>query len=170
MEFAPRALRAWWPPLAGETSNPLRRPSWAIARRDTVALRRSALELDSLAHARIAGGNWEDGASAVAVEAYLAMHDTISALRVARFAVDSVMPVTPIFVPIDLTSAMPSRSALWPRMMLMRADLANARGLKDEARTWYTRVAELWATSDAELQPTVARIRAALIALGATKR
>ena len=167
MEFAPRAPRAWWPPLTGETTNPLRRPSWAIARGDTAELRRSALALDSMSHARIAGGNPEDGASAIAAEAYLAMHDTLSALRMARFAVDSVMPVTPIFVPLDLTSSMPSRSALWPRMMLVRADLAAALGQKDEARTWYTRVMELWATADPEVQPTMARIRAARAALGA---
>ena len=169
MEFAPRAMRAWSPPLTGDTTYALRRPAWAITRGDTEALRRSALELDSMSRARVAGGNPENGASAIAAEAYLALHDTVSAMRMARFAVDSVMPITPIFVPLDLTSSMPSRSVLWPRMMLVRADLAAALGLKDEARTWYTRVVELWATSDAELQPTITRIRAALRTIGANK-
>jgi hypothetical protein len=46
--------------------------------------------------------------------------------------------------------------------MLMRADLAAGLGFPDEARTWYARVLDLWADADPELQPTVARIRAAL--------
>lgn len=57
----------------------------------------------------------------------------------------------------------------WPRMMLMRADLALAAGQRDEARVWYGRVLDLWAEADAELQPTVARIRASFAALGPPK-
>jgi hypothetical protein len=54
-------------------------------------------------------------------------------------------------------------------MMLQRADLAAAVGFPDEARTWYTRVLDLWAEGDPELQPTVTRIRRALHALGSPK-
>ena len=50
--------------------------------------------------------------------------------------------------------------------MLQRADLAAALGYKDEARTWYMRVLDLWAEADVDVQPTVARIRAAVTALG----
>ena len=53
-----------------------------------------------------------------------------------------------------------------PRMMLLRADLAAALGYPGEARTWYARMLDLWSEADAELQPTVARIRAAYTALG----
>jgi hypothetical protein len=49
--------------------------------------------------------------------------------------------------------------------MLLRADLAAALGFRDESRLWYTRVLDLWAEADPELQPTVTRIRAALGAL-----
>jgi hypothetical protein len=49
--------------------------------------------------------------------------------------------------------------------MLIRADLARATGSKAEARLWYMRVLDLWANADAELQPTIDRIRAALAAL-----
>ena len=58
-----------------------------------------------------------------------------------------------------------SGAALWPRAMILRADLAMATGNKAEAKLWYSRVLDLWATADAELKPTIDRIRAALAAL-----
>ena len=101
----------------------------------------------------------------VAVEVHLLAGDSASALRTARFAVDSVLPIltrTEMFaVPGDGDWGI----LAVPRMMLLRADLAAARGFADEARTWYARVLDLWAGADAELQPTVARIRAALAGL-----
>ena len=59
---------------------------------------------------------------------------------------------------------------LVPRMMLLRADLAAALGFPDEARIWYTRLLDLWAEADPELQPTVSRVRAALTAIGGSRR
>ena len=53
-----------------------------------------------------------------------------------------------------------------PRMILLRADLAMALGQRDEARTWYSRLLDLWSDADPELQPTVTRVKAALRALG----
>ena len=163
LEYALRVPRTQWPTFAEGRQVTMLRPARALAHGDTTELQLSARELDSLSRARIAGGNLEDGASAVAADAYLALHDTLSALRMARFAVDTVMAVTPLLVPLDLTSAMPSRSVLWPRMMLMRADLAAALGHPDEARLWYQRVLGLWAEADPELQPTLSRIRQALV-------
>ena len=49
-----------------------------------------------------------------------------------------------------------------PRMRLMRADLAAAAGQREEARARYAKVLDLFLEADPELQPTVARIRAAL--------
>jgi len=51
--------------------------------------------------------------------------------------------------------------------MLLRADLAAALGRRDEARKWYARFIDMWATADPELQPTVQRAKNALAALGA---
>jgi hypothetical protein len=50
--------------------------------------------------------------------------------------------------------------------MLIRAELEAALGSRNDARVWYDRVLSLWSDADAELQPTVARIRAARAALG----
>ena len=47
----------------------------------------------------------------------------------------------------------------------MRSDLAAAAGFKAEARYGYNLVLDLWTNADAELQPTVARIKAALTKL-----
>ena len=88
----------------------------------------------------------------------------------ARFAVDSVLP---ILNRID-ASAGPGDGdwsiLLVPRMMLLRADLAAALGFHDEARTWYARMTDLWAHADPELQPTVDRMRAALKSLGPSRQ
>jgi hypothetical protein len=56
-------------------------------------------------------------------------------------------------------------TAFWPRAMLLRADLAAAAGQRDEAKKWYARVLDLWADADADLAPTIARLRSALAAL-----
>ena len=55
-----------------------------------------------------------------------------------------------------------------PRLMLLRADLAAARGLKDEARVWYRRFIDVWNTAVAELQPLVARARKSYADVGGT--
>lgn len=73
------------------------------------------------------------------------------------------MSISSYFVPgIAPANGLP----FWPRMMLMRADVAAAAGQRNEAREWYARVLDLWDKADAELQPTVARIRAAIARLG----
>ncbi len=47
-------------------------------------------------------------------------------------------------------------------MMMWRADLAAKLGYPDEARVWYTRMLDLWADADPELEPTVQRMRVTL--------
>ena len=110
-------------------------------------------------------GTVDFGYSVIAADAYLAARDSTSALRMARFFVDTSMRFTSFgtiikgIIPI-------SGAAFLPRMMLMRADLAARLGHRDEARTWYARVLDLWGDADAELAPVVARIRGSLAALG----
>lgn len=136
----------------------------AVTRRDTARIRAVAWEHDSLAHRNVEMG-WPDNQwTVIAADGYLAIPDSVAALRTARFYVDTVMPRTPIVALVPGTAI--SASAFWPRMMLLRADLAAAKGYKAEARTWYLRVLDLWASADAELAPEVARIRASLAALG----
>ena len=137
----------------------------ALAAGDTARLRRLAMAHEADAHARNAMGVI-DANSVIATDAYLALGDSSSALRMARLAVDSAMvqmAINSSWVPglVQLTSA-----PLWPRMMLRRADLAAAAGQRAEARIWYTKVLDLWAEADAELQPVVDRIRKSRAALG----
>lgn len=165
MVYGLRVPRTRWPSFAAESRIDDRTKfSVAMEKRDTARLRALAWEHDSLAHRNVAMG-WTDAEwTVVAVEGYLAIPDSAAALRATRFYVDTVMPRTPITEMVDDYPI--SASAFWPRMMLMRADLAAAKGYKDEARTWYLRVLDLWANADAELAPEVARIRASLAALG----
>ena len=129
---------------------------------DTVALRRATRVSDSTAHANVQMGWADNNRGVYAAEGYLALHDTAAALASARFYVDTAMAVSPWTM--FLVNGMYA-PVLWPRMMLLRADLAAARGFPDEARVWYARVLDLWADADADLQPTVMRIRKAMSAL-----
>ena len=61
-----------------------------------------------------------------------------------------------------LGSAVPVVGRAW----LLYADLAMARGARDEARRGYRFVVGLWEHGDAPVQPLVARARAALAQLG----
>ena len=154
-----------WPALiAGKYSGTGLDAARALAAGDTAQLRRAATVMEAEAHARIAMGAFEV-LSVTATDAYLALGDSTSALRTARFFVDSSM------VYMNISSGFiggfgMTAAALWPRMMLKRADLAAAAGQREEARTWYTKVLDLWADADAELQPVVERIRRSRAALG----
>ncbi|HEU4797898.1 MAG TPA: hypothetical protein VFT63_03165, partial [bacterium] len=52
-----------------------------------------------------------------------------------------------------------AQSAALGRGMLLRADLALARGNMQNASRWAAAVSTLWKNADAELQPAVARMR-----------
>ena len=60
-------------------------------------------------------------------------------------------------------------AALWPGMMLLRADLAASAGQRDEAGKWYRRVLDLWSDADPELQPQVSFARARLNSITRTR-
>jgi len=92
---------------------------------------------------------------------YLALGDTASALRVTRAYLDSMPPERS-----TLTNEADEWSYLAvPRMLRQRGDLAAATGSVEEARAAYVRLLDLWKGADAELQPEVERVRAALAAL-----
>lgn len=136
---------------------------------DTAKLRRKAQTYEKDSRDFISIGTMEFGYSVVAADAYLAARDSASALRMARFFVDTAMRFTP-FGPFIRGVIPVNGTAFFPRMMLMRADLAAALGQRDEARKWYARVLDLWTDADSELQPTITRIRGSLAALGTAAR
>ena len=165
LAFALRAPRTMWPAFGAlEATHVNEQPARALSLRDTSALRRIALTRDSLAHRNVSVGWWEEGWSVIAADAYLALGDSAAALRMARFFVDTAM--APSSLLNQVVGGGYGADAFWPRMMLLRADLAAAAGSRAEAMLWYDRVLDLWADADAELRPTVERIRAARSALG----
>jgi len=50
---------------------------------------------------------------------------------------------------------------MWPRAILLRADLEAAKGSKDEAKKWYGRFLGLWVGADPEFAELMARVRKA---------
>lgn len=169
MAYAARAPRSWWPPYQTPEVGFRFGPSRALALRDTVALRASVHELDSIARVRLRSVTDDQATTVIASDAALALGDSAVAMRLTRQFVDSVMPAITRLT-ANVTYLQHWSLLLAPRMMLQRADLAAALGSRDEARTWYTHVLDLWSEADPELQPTVARIRAALVSLGAPPR
>ena len=159
-----RMPRPQWPAVDTTLRDPKVRPAFALMRRDTAALRRAAGALDSLLRVALTAGGGDLDQAVIAAEAYLALPDSAAALRAVRFALDSVAQQASYF-PVQsqgFTSA-----AFAPRLMLLRADLAAARGQRDEARVWYDRFIEIWSTAGPELRPVVERARAARAALDA---
>jgi serine/threonine protein kinase len=83
-----------------------------------------------------------------------AMGDTAGAVR----QLDRSLGALPGLSAASLRDAASAAAA--GRAMMLRAELANARGEVDERRKWARAVAELWATADPPLQEVVARMRA----------
>ena len=142
-----------WPPFMLMTGDPRASPIVAVARHDTAAIRDVALSFDTASF--LGAGAAALVKPAIAADLFLIVGDSAAALQRTRRALDDMMP------PVSFREAFGSIGLLWPRMMLLRADLATALGFRDEARTWYRRFIELWATADAEFQPIVTRARGA---------
>jgi TolB-like protein len=161
--------RTWWPPMKTRPFGFRFEPAWALANHDPGALRASIGDMDSTSRARVSVLSFENSSAAIALDASLALGDSAGALRLARFATDTVLPV------LYNSAVGPGAGAVFygplmaPRLMLRRAELEAAIGSRDEARVWYDRVLDLWAEADAELQPAIARIRAARAALGSPR-
>ncbi len=119
--------------------------------------------LDSLSQARGRSGSDEQLTSVLAIDGALALGDSTAALRIARFAADSVLPAMERHSgAVGLGSPGDNLAGKWllvPRIMLQRADLAAAAGARAEARTWYARVLDLLQNADPELQSEVTRVR-----------
>jgi tRNA A-37 threonylcarbamoyl transferase component Bud32/tetratricopeptide (TPR) repeat protein len=86
-----------------------------------------------------------------------AMGDTTGAVR----QLDRSLGALPSLSAESLRDAATAAAA--GRAMVLRADLANARGELEVRRKWAQAVADLWATADPPLQATVARMRALAI-------
>jgi hypothetical protein len=86
-----------------------------------------------------------------------AMGDTTGAVR----QLDRSLGALPSLSAESLRDAATAAAA--GRAMVLRADLANARGELEVRRKWAQAVTDLWATADPPLQATVARMRALAI-------
>lgn len=165
LQMGMRIPRQSWAQFALESSNYIYdRGARAIASNDPSQIRGAAMAYDSIAHQHYRAGWPDDGAGAMSADAFLAARDTTAALNATRFYLDSAFAFQPLFDGVG------GASAQWPRMMLLRADLAAATGSRDEAIKWYDRVLDLWADADADLKPAVDRIRAARATLAAKPR
>jgi tetratricopeptide (TPR) repeat protein len=165
MQYALRMPRATWPALDTTIRDLKLQPAMALARGDTAAVRRAARSMDSVLTVIYTTFGNDTGYTLVAAEAYLALRDTTAALRTLRYGLDTAMATAQYF-PMQGGGFTPGYTA--PRIMLLRADLAAARGLKDEARLWYKRFIDAWSTAAPELQPVVARARASYAGVGGT--
>jgi hypothetical protein len=163
LSFALRMQRSRWPELDQSVRDPMLRPALALASGDTAAIRAAALTLDSIARAIVSVGGSDTGYTVVAADAYLALNDTTAAQRTVRFALDSTAAPSPYF---PAQSSGNTAAYFAPRLMLLRADLAAARGMREEARVWYQRFIDLWKNGNPEVQPVVERARRAYAGAG----
>lgn len=163
--FGQQPVRSGWPfvaPLRGK--RPID-PFGPAASHDMTALRAAASRLDSVAVSGDPDVGLFAGDEVVMADAYLTLGDSVSALRQLRHVLDTTLVAARMWDGFSTTRTSVT-ALLWPRAMLLRAELAAARGSRAEAREWYRRFVDLWASADPECQPLVARARAALVAMG----
>ena len=163
LSFVLRLPRSTWPALDTTVRDPKLRPAIALSRGDTAALRKAADDLERLLRGIVTSGSSDTAYAVIASDAYLALGDTAAALRIVRYALDTAASTTTYF---PLNSQGFTAASFAPRLMLLRADLAGARGHRDEARVWYDRFIDMWSTAVPELQAVVRRARQARAALG----
>lgn len=161
--MALRAPRKWLelPPDLGK--NLLSAPAYALSRGDTAALRAAARGLDSISSLRVGNARDESGITVIAADAYLALGDSVRALAMARRLTDTTLQMSSIVS--SLSTANAPTAVLWPRAMLLRADLEAAKGDKQIARDYYTKFLALWAKADPEFAAVVQRVRNQLAVL-----
>jgi tetratricopeptide (TPR) repeat protein len=160
-----RLPRKSWPAVVDTTVDPvLLAPAYALAHGDTAALRRAATRAATLSTSNSRRGLAEDGLAIVAADALTAVGDSLAALNVLRGMLDNTMLSSHFATNARGVPNVPAM-VLWPRAMLMRADLAAKLGFRDEATTWYVRFTELWSNAGPELKPLVDRANAALLGL-----
>ncbi len=152
-----------WPTFDSTAKGLRIAPAVALSRGDTTALRRAAVALDSASRAMVRTGSAEDGTGILATDAFLALGDSATALRILTRVTDTTLRVTPMETPIGVGISF--AADLWPRTMLLRADLETALGNRSQGRIWYQRFLALWSSADPEFSPVVERARKALAAL-----
>jgi hypothetical protein len=157
--MALRAPRTWMTLPADLEKNLIFAPVYALSRGDTAALRAAARALDSLSSLRVGNARDESGVTLVAADAYLAAGDSVKALAMARRMADTTLQMSSIVA--SLSTAQALTALLWPRVMLLRADLEAAKGDKQLAKDYYTKFLALWAKADPEFAPVISRVRAA---------
>lgn len=164
--LALRTPRTAWPSFGPDSGSDRRlAPTRALAKHDTTALRAAAVMLDSVSKANARLGTPEDGSSAIAADAFLILNDTAAALRSIRRMMDTTLKVSNIASVLGLGPAM--TAGLWPRALLVRADLEATATGGDRvlARDLYAKFLDLWANADPEFAPLLARVRASLAKL-----
>ena len=158
----------WSPLIAPPYTESRQALMYAITTRDSAAIRSAAVAVEKAARDIVHSGRTEIGRAMLAANGYLAVHDSAAALVVTRFFIDSAMAILPInralFCLGPDMCVVPAW--MWPRMMLLRADLEVAKGSPKEAKIWYDKLLDLWSTADPEFQPVVERVRKARAALG----
>ena len=158
----------WNPALAPPFTDNRYTLMYAITTGDTAAIRRASASIDKRARDLVHAGLAESGQAMMAANGYLALHDSAAALAATRFFVDTAMRILSInrssFCIGFNMCVVPA--VLWPRMMLLRADLEVAMGRPEAAKIWYDKLLDLWSTADAEFLPVVERVRTARAALG----
>jgi tetratricopeptide (TPR) repeat protein len=154
LAYGLRLPRKSWPQV--DSTDIRLRSAFALSRGDTALLRRTARSLDSSAAAIALRGGLEDGRTIMVADAFVLLGDSLSALKSFRRMLDTTMFASRLAAPVS-GSFFLQVGLVYPRAMLLRADLAATLGFKDEARKWYDRFAKLWSEADAEFQPLVAR-------------
>jgi tetratricopeptide (TPR) repeat protein len=163
--FGLRAPRPAWPAIDTTIPDERFRLAVAAARRDTARIRRGAKVMDSISALAAKSGNADSGYTVIAADAYLLVRDSAAALAMLRRSLDTLTATTTL---MPMQNQGGSAAYFYPRSVLLRAELAAALGYRDEARAWYKRFLDLWATADPELQPVVERARRAYAAVGGT--
>ena len=158
--FGLQLKRTSWPAFDSTVTDRKLAPAAAMAAGDTARLRAAARMLDSATAEETRLGLPEDGSTLIAADAFLLLHDSTAALRLVRRMLDTTLVVTSLETPMGGIGQI-FAGTLWPRAILLRADLELAKGSAEEAKQWYRRFAELWAKADPELQPVVERARKA---------
>ena len=152
------------PPFA-DTRSPL---VYAVANGDSAAIRSATVAAAKAARDLVYSGQSEGGRALMTANAYLALHDSAAALVETRFFVDTAMGFLSLnralFCLGQNMCMLPA--VVFPRMMLLHADLEVAKGRPEAAKIWYDKLLDLWSTADPEFQPVVERVRKARAALG----
>lgn len=152
---------------SSEAEHPLVRFQAFFARGDTARARALLVQVTNEIGALPPEWPFDDAQWIIGAESWLELGDSSRALVlmqdwVRRGPAFHLNASSLLEQAVGLTSS----SRLIPRAWLLFADLSRAAGRPDDARRGYHMVLGMWEGGEAPVQPTVARVRAALTALG----